>query len=167
MTDDELKRLFESTRQESRSDFQEIADRLAAENRQQVELVRTDFREIAGGVAAENRQQLEIARVDFKEIADRIAAETRQQVEVAIEHFDGRFELLAEAIATVDEKLERKTSSLEDEMHRGFAETQAMMKFSHAELDRRVRALEQSHETLEEKLSDLQVRVDRLEGSTH
>lgn len=45
-------------------------------------------------------------------------------------------------------------------MRRGFADTQAMIKFSHAELDRRVRALE-------EGLSGLQARVERLETSTH
>ncbi|MEA2488779.1 MAG: hypothetical protein QOH21_571 [Acidobacteriota bacterium] len=152
MTDDELKRLFESLRQESRSDFQEIADRLAADS----------------------RQQLEITRSEFRETTTRVAADSRNQVEVAIEHFNDRFDLLGEAIALVDEKLDRKTSSIEDRMDRGFAETQAMIKFSHDELDRRVRALEQSHQTLEEKhrtveetLSDLQARVDRLEGSTH
>lgn len=42
---------------------------------------------------------------------------------------------------------------------RGFAETQAMFKFSHAELDRRVR-------TLEDTVSDLQSRVERLESTT-
>jgi hypothetical protein len=35
-----------------------------------------------------------------------------------------------------------------------------MIKFSHAELDRRVR-------TLEESVADLQTRVERLESSTH
>jgi uncharacterized protein YceH (UPF0502 family) len=45
-------------------------------------------------------------------------------------------------------------------MNRGFSDTQAMIKFSHAELDRRVRALE-------EGLADVQARLDRLEGSTH
>ncbi len=52
-------------------------------------------------------------------------------------------------------------------MERGFADTQAMIKFSHAELDRRVRALEGTQRTLEEGLTDLQARVERLEGSTH
>lgn len=54
----------------------------------------------------------------------------------------------------------RKIDDLEERMERGFVETQAMIKFSHAELDRRVRALESG-------LADLQARVDRLEGSTH
>lgn len=53
-----------------------------------------------------------------------------------------------------------KSDDLEERMERGFVETQAMIKFSHAELDRRVRALESG-------LADLQARVDRLEGSTH
>ena len=35
-----------------------------------------------------------------------------------------------------------------------------MIKFSHAELDRRIR-------TLEEVFADLQARVERLESSTH
>lgn len=34
-------------------------------------------------------------------------------------------------------------------------------------LDRRVRTLEEGYRSLEEIVSDLQARVDRLEGSTH
>jgi len=45
-------------------------------------------------------------------------------------------------------------------MRRGFADTQAMIKFSHAELVRRIRALEEGFE-------ELQARVERLESSTH
>jgi hypothetical protein len=41
-------------------------------------------------------------------------------------------------------------------MRRGFADTQAMIKFSHAELDGRLRSLEQA-------FADLQARVERLE----
>jgi hypothetical protein len=44
-------------------------------------------------------------------------------------------------------------------MRRGFGDTQAMIKFSNAELDRRIR-------TLEEGFADLQARVEQLE-STH
>ncbi|HUP64046.1 MAG TPA: hypothetical protein VM557_02045 [Thermoanaerobaculia bacterium] len=42
-----------------------------------------------------------------------------------------------------------------------------MIRFSHAELDRRVRAIEESHRSLEDAVSDLQARVERLESSTH
>lgn len=111
---------------------------------------------------------------DFRETADSLARESRHQVELAIEHFDKRFDMLAESIASVDEKLQRKTAAIDERMERGFADTQAMIKFSHDELDKRVRALEQSHHaleeshrTLEETLTDLQARVERLESSTH
>ncbi len=130
MTDDELKLLFATLRQEARSDFNEIADRLAADH--------------------------------------------RHQLEVAIEHFDQRLDRLAESIATIDEKLGRRIAASDEKMERGFADTQAMIKFSHDELDRRVRALEQNRDaleegyrTLEEIVSDLQGRVERLESSTH
>jgi len=63
MTDEELKRLFETLRQETRS--------------------------------------------DFREAADLITAESRHQVGIAIEHVDKRFDMLAESLASVDEKLDR------------------------------------------------------------
>lgn len=75
MTDDELKGLFEALRQETRS--------------------------------------------DFRETTEKVAAETRYQLDIAIEHFDKRFDVLAESITNVDEKLERKSAALEERMERG------------------------------------------------
>jgi hypothetical protein len=49
---------------------------------------------------------------------------------------------------------------LDEKIDRGFAETQAMIKFSHAELDRRLLKLEHA-------FADLQARVERLETTTH
>lgn len=40
-----------------------------------------------------------------------------------------------------------------------------MIKFSHDELDHRIRTLEQNQSTLQETVSDLQARVGRLEGN--
>jgi chaperonin cofactor prefoldin len=51
-------------------------------------------------------------------------------------------------------------------MHQGFADTQAMIKFSHAELDRRIHAVEEKARTLEESVHRLQARMDRLEAMT-
>jgi hypothetical protein len=42
-----------------------------------------------------------------------------------------------------------------------------MIKFSHQELDRRITSLEESRRTMERVVTDLQARIDRLEGSTH
>lgn len=58
-----------------------------------------------------------------------------------------------------DEELKQ----LFDSMRQENAQPEAMIKFSHAELDRRVRSLE----ALEETVADLQARVERLESSTH
>lgn len=132
MTDDELKQLFDSVRQESVAARQE-------------------------SVAA--RQ--EIAAIRQENAAEH--AETRRQFGIATEEFRSRFDLLAEAIVTVDQKLTGEIAELEERMEQGFADTQAMIKFSHAELDRRVRSLE----ALGETVADLQARVERLESSTH
>ena len=73
---------------------------------------------------------------------------------------ENKFQIIAETAAEFDDKFDRKIDDLEERMERGFVETQAMIKFSHAELDRRVRMLD-------EGLAGLQARVERLEGSTH
>ena len=91
---------------------------------------------------------------------DDTAVETRRHFDATAERMEKRFDLLAETVQHLDEKLDREAADIRDEMRRGFADTQAMIKFSHAELDRRVR-------TLEDSVSDLQTRVERLETSTH
>jgi len=75
--------------------------------------------------------------------------------------------MLAEGVTSVDEKLDRRAADLEERMERGFAETQAMIKFSHADLDRRVRSLEEAQRTVEQVLAEVQARLERLETSTH
>ena len=66
-----------------------------------------------------------------------------------------------------DERLTREAADIRDEMRQGFADTQAMIKFSHSELDRRITSLEDGRSAVEETVADLQARVERLEGSTH
>ena len=129
---------------------------------------------------------------DVKRLIQNSAAETRRHFDTVAERLDQKVQLLAEGLLHVDEKINRvdtkvdaldekinrvdakvdaldgkingvdaKVDGLDSKMARGFADTQAMIKFSHAELDRRLR-------TLEEVVSDLQARVERLEsGLTH
>ncbi|HET8798957.1 MAG TPA: hypothetical protein VFO89_14785 [Thermoanaerobaculia bacterium] len=52
-------------------------------------------------------------------------------------------------MTALNEKLDRTGRDIRSEMHGGFAETQAMIKFSHADLDRRVTLLETRVERLE------------------
>jgi hypothetical protein len=85
-------------------------------------------------------------------------AETQRLFGSTAEGLRSDIRLLADAIATVDEKYDRRYHDVIQRMERGFADTQAMIKFSHAELDRRMTALEVS-------MADLQARVTRLESS--
>jgi hypothetical protein len=74
--------------------------------------------------------------------------------------------LLEANAARIESAIEGKTNAIEQRMDLGFADTQAMIKFSHAELDRRVRYMEQTLQTLEDRFVGLQTRVDRLEEAT-
>jgi len=96
----------------------------------------------------------------FDQAAERLAAENRRHFDISTEDFKHEVRLVAEAVAQLDEKVSREVDRLDEKLDRGFAETQAMIRFSHAELERRVRTLEQA-------FSDLQSRVERLEATTH
>ena len=52
--------------------------------------------------------------------------------------------LVAEGVAVVDEKIDRRTAELDEKIERTTAETHALIKYSYSDLDRRVRALEES-----------------------
>ncbi|HYK06078.1 MAG TPA: hypothetical protein VE974_30325 [Thermoanaerobaculia bacterium] len=111
---------------------------------------------------------------ELKRLLEANAAETRRHFDVATERIEGRFEALTETVMHIDQKIDRTADEIRNEMRRGFADTQAMIKFSHAELDQRVRSLETSHRaiednqrSLEETVADLQARLERLESTTH
>jgi hypothetical protein len=95
------------------------------------------------------------------------AADSRHLFRTEAEALRHEVQLVAEGVADTREMLERQVSAVSDEVRRTAAETQAMIKFSHAEPDRRVTTLEQSQSRFAEELADLQSRVERLEGSPH
>src|SRR5437870_4632250 len=97
---------------------------------------------------------------ELRRLFETTASDMRRHFDVTAERLEKRIDLVGEAVVRVDQKLDRTATDIRDEMRRGFADTQAMIKFSHAELDRRLRMLEES-------VTDLQARVERLESSTH
>ena len=99
-------------------------------------------------------------RRHFDQTAKRIADDHRRYFEVSTEAFKHEVRLVAEAVASLGETMVREREELDKKIDRGFFETQAMIKFSHAELERRVRGLEQA-------FADLLSRVERLETTTH
>jgi rubrerythrin len=108
--------------------------------------------------AAETRKHFDERAAAIEQHVDEKVAETKQHFDVVVERMESKFGLLSESVDHLAKRLERETKDIRDEVRSGFADTQAMIKFSHAELDRRVR-------TLEEVVSDLQSRVERLESS--
>ena len=87
-------------------------------------------------------------------------AETRRHFDVSNEAMRHEIRLLAEGLASLGERVSREIGRLDEKMDQGFANTQAMIRFSHAELDKRVR-------TMEGELNELRSRVDRLEAAIH
>lgn len=96
---------------------------------------------------------------DLRQLFATAVTDMRRHFDVTAERLERRLDLVAESAVRLDAKLDRTATEIRDDMRRGFADTQAMIKFSHAELDRRIRMLE-------EGFADLQARVERLE-STH
>ncbi|MEA2488941.1 MAG: hypothetical protein QOH21_733 [Acidobacteriota bacterium] len=105
--------------------------------------------------------------VDMRKENAEMHAETRRHFEILMEASNHKIELLAEGVALTREELARTTTALDEKIDRTAAETQAMLKFSHVDLDRRMRTLETSQSKLEDTVEDLQTRIERLEGSTH
>jgi hypothetical protein len=142
--DEDLKRLLEAMRQENAAAH--------AETRQHVDTT-----------AQALRQENAATRDELLAAHD----ETRRHFDITAEGMRHEVRLVAESVGQISEKLDRTEARLDKKIEQTAADTQAMIKFSHAELDRRVRSLEDSRRNLEETVSDLQSRVERLEGSTH
>ena len=93
---------------------------------------------------------------ELKKLIENSATETRRHFDVVAERLESKIETVAEGVITANQRFDR----LEAKMHEEFDDVRSMIKFSHHELDRRLRSLE-------ETVSDLQSRVERLESSTH
>lgn len=85
-----------------------------------------------------NRDEMEEIKRYFSVVAEGLRGEIRQ---------------VSEGVVNLDEKLERFRREVAEE----FGEVKSMIRLSYAELDRRIR-------TLEEVVLSLQSRVERLEG---
>ena len=83
--------------------------------------------------------------------------EIKRHFGVVAERLESRIHLLAEGLAHLDEKVERRFTALESQIKNESEETRAMIRLSYTELDRRIRMLESGH-------ADLEARVERLEA---
>ncbi len=129
-----------------------------------------DFKRLLDESAAETQRRIDASAAEtqrhFDETTERLAKDMRTHFDTVAEGMDHKIGLIAERVIMVDERLTREAIDIRSKMDQGFAETQAMIKFSHAELDRRIHAVEEKSRTLEESVHRLQARMDRLEAMT-
>jgi hypothetical protein len=70
---------------------------------------------------------------ELKRLLETNSAEIRRHFDVSAEAVKREVRIVAEAVSHLDQKVDREAGDTRDEMRRGFTETQAMIKFSHAE----------------------------------
>jgi chromosome segregation ATPase len=83
--------------------------------------------------------------------------ETKRYFGVIAEGLQTEIRQVAEGVANVDEKLDREMTSLREENEQAHREILSAIKFSYAELDRRIT-------TIEGEVSSLKSRMERLEA---
>jgi hypothetical protein len=110
--------------------------------------------------AAETRSHVDAVAEKTRLHVVAAAEETRRHFDVVADEMKRQVQLVAEGFVHLGARMDREGSELREEMKRGFLETQAMIKFSYSELDRRVTLLEASFSRLER----LETRVQELES---
>jgi hypothetical protein len=128
-TRDELTAALEATHAEINSLKENVATREALDTLKENVATRDELTEALGALRRENVAMHE---------------ETRRHFDVTTERIEGRFSLLAESVQHIDMKLDRKVAELSERIDTSAAETQAMIQFSHRQLDRRITTLEQT-----------------------
>jgi hypothetical protein len=56
--------------------------------------------------------------------------ELKRHFGVVVEHFDARYDLLAEGIINLNDKMDRNDEAIRQEMRQGFADTQDLIRFA-------------------------------------
>ena len=85
-------------------------------------------------------------------------AETRRHFEVVAERMQSQVRLVAEGVAEMSQRLDRRTAEITAKIEQESAETRAMIRFSYVQIERRIQELEGNYASLSE-------RVERLESS--
>lgn len=96
-----------------------------------LETLRTDLRADIHSVRTDLRAEMATAH-----------AETRRHIDVVNEATRHEIRILAEGIAFVREDLRRTEARLDEKIDASTAETQALIRYSHTQLDQRLQALE-------------------------
>ena len=146
-------------------DLRRHVDETAAETRQQVEATAAETRRHVDETAAETRQQVEATAVETRRHVDETAAETRRHFGILAEGLRSDVQLVAEGVTGLSERVDRLEVSLRDDMLGLQRELGAMLRFSYAELDRKIQSLETRVSELGHRYADLESRLHRVEAT--
>jgi DNA repair exonuclease SbcCD ATPase subunit len=90
--------------------------------------------------------------------------ENRRHFDVVAEHMRSQLQLVAEGVSSLADRLDRLEKHLREEILRAQRELSAMVKFSYAELDRKIQGLETRYHELEERIRRLEHPRELLLG---
>lgn len=118
-----------------------------------------ESRRHADAVSEQTQKSIQLLAESISGV-DAKVTESRRHFDVVSEQTQKSIQLLAESMNVRFDAVHSRIDDVQSEMRDGFAETKAMIRFSHADLDRRVRSLEDT-------VASLQARVERLESTAH
>ena len=90
---------------------------------------------------------------------DQFKEEIIHRFHVFSEDVISQVKLVAEGVTNLDEKITREMASLRKENEQGHQEIMAMIKFSYAELDKRISALESEVHELKRRMDQIERRA--------
>src|SRR6266446_4183380 len=99
-----------------------------------------ELKRLIESASAETRGHFEVLEEKVQAIVDS-DVETRRHFDVVGKRLEKKIELVVEAVVSLTDEMRRENSTLREDMDRGFEDTRAMIGFSYAELDQRLRAL--------------------------
>jgi septal ring factor EnvC (AmiA/AmiB activator) len=88
--------------------------------------------------------QVEARTAELKQHIDKTAAQMKLDFGTTAEAMRTDVQRVADGVLMVNAKLDREAADIRAEMRQGFAETQALLRFSHSQLDARVTVLERA-----------------------
>ena len=125
------------------NDFKRLLDESAAETHRRMD---ERFDQVDARAAETNARldQVEARTAELKQHIDKTAAQMKLHFDLTAEDMRTDVQRVADGVLMVNEKLDREAADIRAEMRQGFAETQAMLRFSHSQLDSRITALERA-----------------------
>src|SRR5262249_5845060 len=111
-----------------------VGDGLRGERRAQGEELRVEMHTLGDELRGEMRAQGDELRGGIRDLRSEMFAshaELRRHFDVTVEHFDSKYDLLAEGIMNLNEKMDRNNADIRAEMRQGFADTHDLIKYAY------------------------------------